>query len=211
MKDVRLIFEKRGALRFISHLDMNRFFTRLIRKTGLDIWYTEGFNPHPYITFALPLSLGFESLYEIVDFRVNDDSLSFEVIEEAFKRVVPPEIKVIKAVAPLLKTGKIAFTKYSLIFENDGIASSFLSFLNSPSIVISKKTKRGEIKVIDVADKIKSVVAVGDNAVELVLPAGNDNINPSSLVSAFEEKFKSKVSVSYLRTSILDAECNLFV
>lgn len=210
MKDVRLFFEKRGSLKFISHLDMNRFFIRLLRKTGLDIWYTEGFNPHPYVTFALPLSLGFESSYEIVDFRVNDESLSFEEIENAFKAVVPSDIIILKAAAPVLKTGKIAFTKYVLGFETQTDALKFVDFLNSDSVVINKKSKRGEIKVIDVKDKIKSAVIVELKKVELILPAGNDNVNPSLLVAAFNEKNCTEYKVFYLRTALLDADCKSF-
>ncbi len=61
MKNVRVFYSKKGRMKFISHLDMNRFMTRMILKSGLPVWYTEGFNPRPYLTFALPLSLGFES------------------------------------------------------------------------------------------------------------------------------------------------------
>ena len=169
MKDVRLIFEKRGSLKFISHLDMNRFFTRIMRKSGLDIWYTEGFNPHPYITFALPLSLGFESTYEIVDFRVNDDNLDFTEIENSIKAVVPSEIVIIKAVKPVLKTGKIAFTKYLLEFSKEVDAKDFSDFLKRDSVIISKRTKRGDIKEMDVAEKIESVSEILTNSVELIL------------------------------------------
>ena len=211
MKDVRLIFEKRGSLRFISHLDMNRFFTRVMRKSGLDIWYTEGFNPHPYITFALPLSLGFESTYEIVDFRVNDENLSFSEIENAIKAVVPSEIVIIKAVNPVLKTGKIAFTKYNIEFANENDSKEFFAFLSKESVVISKRTKRGEIKEMDVAEKIESVAEITPNTVELILPAGNDNINPSTLVAAFAKEKDTDITVSYLRTALLDSDKNYFI
>lgn len=210
MKDVRLFFEKRGSLKFISHLDMNRFFIRFLRKSGLDIWYTEGFNPHPYITFALPLSLGFESTYEIVDFRVNDDNLSFSDIENAFKSVVPKDIKIIKAASPVLKTGKISFTKYLLTFNSIDVASKFVKYLKGENVVISKKSKRGYIKEIDVSEKIKSVNVIDDTNIEIILPAGNDNINPSLLVSAFMESNNLEIQVSYLRTALLDENCNLF-
>ena len=57
MIDVRTVFEKKGRAKYISHLDLNRFMMRAFRRSGLPIWYTEGFNPHPYATFALALSL----------------------------------------------------------------------------------------------------------------------------------------------------------
>ena len=59
---VRLVFSKTGRARYISHLDLNRTMARVLRRAGIPLWYTEGFNKHPYITFAAPLSLGCESL-----------------------------------------------------------------------------------------------------------------------------------------------------
>ena len=58
MVDVRLWFQKCGDARYISHLDLSRCMQRALKRSGLPIWYTEGFNPHAYVTFALPLSMG---------------------------------------------------------------------------------------------------------------------------------------------------------
>ena len=78
MKNVRLFYSKTGRLKFISHLDMTRFMSRIITRSKIPVWYTEGFNQHVYMNFALPLSLGFESVYEVVDFRLNDDGYSLD-------------------------------------------------------------------------------------------------------------------------------------
>ena len=82
MRNVRIIYKKKSLLKFISHLDMNRFMTRVLRRTDIPFWYTEGFNTHLYINFALPLSLGFESDYEIMDLKITDDEYSFAQIKE---------------------------------------------------------------------------------------------------------------------------------
>ena len=60
MRCVRVWFHKTGPIRYISHLDLMRTMTRAIRRSRIPLWYTEGFNPHPYMTFALPLSLGMQ-------------------------------------------------------------------------------------------------------------------------------------------------------
>ena len=73
MKNVRVFYRKDGACKYISHLDTNRVMLRAIGKSRLNIWRTEGFNQHAYITFALPLSLGFASECESMDFRILDD------------------------------------------------------------------------------------------------------------------------------------------
>ena len=80
LKSVRLFYTKHGRMRFISHLDMTRFMARVIRRAELPVWYTEGFNPHLYMTFALPLSLGFESEYEAVDIRLLQDDYELSIL-----------------------------------------------------------------------------------------------------------------------------------
>lgn len=210
MKNVRVFFSKKGQLRFVSHLDMNRFFTRVLRKSGLPIWYTEGFNPHPYLTFALPLSLGFESEYEILDFRLLDDDFPLESIAEKLTAVLPPYIEIKRVAEPLMKSGKINAAGFDLCFENPCIADEFFGFLNEGNVVISKKTKKGDIKVQEVSEKIISADKT-ENKVSLVLPAGNDNLNPSLLVASFNEKKGTNISVSYTRTAVYAQDNQLFV
>ena len=79
MRCVRVWFKKMGMSRFVSHLDLMRAMTRALRRADVPLWYTEGFNPHPYITFALPLSLGMESLCESMDMRIEGDSTNEEI------------------------------------------------------------------------------------------------------------------------------------
>ncbi len=217
MKSVRLIFTKKGRARFVSHLDMNRLMTRLIRKSGLDIWYTEGFNPHPYITFALPLPLGFEGDYELMDIKLNDDDFDISKVPSILNNVCPPYIHFLDAFEPKNKVGKIAFASYEILFDDKGEVKEKLSdFLSSPSIIANKRTKRGELKEIDLATKIKSFEISDfedDTLLKIILPAGpNDNINPSLLL----DKFYMDVSDNYYcylitRTNILDGELKTFV
>ena len=62
MQEIRLRFSKTDQAKYISHLDTNRVFSRAFARAKIDLWFTEGFNPHPYMSFSLPLSLGVESL-----------------------------------------------------------------------------------------------------------------------------------------------------
>lgn len=205
MKSVRVFFTKKGDLRFISHLDMNRFFTRVLRKSGLPIWYTEGFNPHPYIAFALPLSLGFESDFEILDFKLTDDNFPTEKVKEALEKVLPCGITVKKVAEPVLKVGKIAFAGYDIIFEGSDIAKKFFEFINAPTVNITKKTKKGELKELEVSSKITNK-RCSENIVSVVLTAGNDNINPANIVENFAESAMEEISVRYLRTRVYDEQ-----
>jgi radical SAM-linked protein len=210
LKNVRLFYKKKGRMKFVSHLDMNRFFTRVLRKSNLPIWYTEGFNPHPYITFAAPLSLGFESDYEIMDFRLTHDEFSLETAAEILKTVVPEYIEIIVLKEPVMKSGKIGYAGYELGFESENIAQLFFDFISSDNVIVNKKTKKGEIKVIDVADKIGDALKNGEK-VSMVLPSGNENINPSVIVAAFNEKMGNDYYVSYLRTALYNEQKDLFL
>ena len=74
MKTVRIWFRKIGTAKYISHLDLNRCMARAMRRAAIPAWVTEGFNPHLFLTFALPLSLGQEGLDESMDIKLADDA-----------------------------------------------------------------------------------------------------------------------------------------
>ena len=100
MHAVRLNFSKTGRAIYISHLDINRMMTRAVRRAKLPMWYTEGFNPHPYLTFALPLSLGQSSDCEYMDIRIDGD-ITDEEIMNRLNAVLPEGVKILSVSAPL--------------------------------------------------------------------------------------------------------------
>lgn len=192
MRNVRVFFTKNGRMKFASHLDMNRLMTRVIRRSGVPIWYTEGFNQHPYITFALPLSLGFTSDYEIMDIRIMDAEFSNEMVKSALNSVFPDGLVVTDVCDAVLKTGEIAFAEFLITFESGDktFAQSLEEFLSQEAIITEKKTKKGMMKEIDMAPCIKSFSVSNGDSVELsiVLAAGGENnLNPTLLLSAFGE------------------------
>ena len=95
----RMRFEKRDALRFISHHDLMRVFELALRRSGLRVAHTQGFNPHPKVSFALALPLGVESLDEIVDidFEYEADAPSPESIVSQLGVVMPPGLRLLSA------------------------------------------------------------------------------------------------------------------
>lgn len=202
-------------MKFISHLDMMRFMSRLIRRADLPVWYTEGFNPHLYMTFALPLSLGFESDYEVVDIRLLDDGYPLDTLCEKLNSVCPPYINFFDAKEPVLKTGDVAFANFVITFDDGGtIFEELNTFLNKDSIQVLKKTKKGGIKEIEIADKIKdfSLDKTAENTVlTITLPAGSvENLNPELFLNKFFEENGEKYFYSINRTAIFDGKGNLF-
>ena len=209
MRSVRVFYKKKKLLRFVSHLDMNRLMPRIIRKTNIPVWYTEGFNSHVYINFALPLSLGFESDYEVLDFKVTDDGFSNEAVFSELSRVMPEHIEIIKVADPVFKPGKIAFAKFRISFEDGGaIANSLEEFLKAESITVLKKTKKGTMKEVELADKIArfSIKLNVNTQLEVILSAGADNINPQLLLSAFESFYGEALPDLHITRTMLYTE-----
>ena len=216
LKSVRLFFTKKDTARFISHLDMNRIMTRIVRLSGIDIWYTEGFNPHPYITFALPLPLGFEGMYEIMDIKITDDDFDISKIPEILNSVCPPAIRFFDAIEPQKKVGAIAFAEYEIVFDDLGdIRNKLSAFLVQKPITAKKRTKKGDMKEVDLSEKIKDFCISsqdGNTKLTILLPAGsNDNINPSILLEAFyNENGDTYYCFDVKRTAILDENLKKF-
>ena len=187
MRSVRVFFKKGGRTKYISHLDLNRFMLKIIRKSKIPVWYSEGFNPHPYITFALPLSLGFASEYEIMDIRLDDDSYPNEAVFDTFKNLLPEGFELIGCADPVMKAGEVCYADYRIDFESDEspIFDDVYAFLQSESIISTKKTKKGTTKEIELKDYIKDY-SIGNDALYLTLAAGgSNNLNPKLVLDAF--------------------------
>ncbi len=213
MKDVRVFFKKTGRMKFISHLDLQRFMIRMIRRSQIPVWYSEGFNPHPYITFALPLSLGFESTYDVMDMRLDDDAFPLDKTLEMLKVVMPDGIELFGIGEPRTKAGKIAFADYEITFDkiSDDIVNKFNTFLSQKEIITEKKSKKGKMNTVDLAPSIKSF-KVSNDEIKLTLAAGANNLNPKLVFDAFEDS--SGVKLPYLnivRTMIYDIDGNEFM
>ena len=211
MKNVRIFYRKLGSMKFVSHLDMNRFLSRIIAKAKIPVWYTEGFNQHIYMNFALPLSLGYEGYYEMVDIRLTDDDYSLENCLEALKNVAVADIEFVSAAEPQMPMKTIGFAKYELTFEDFSFKDSLLDFLNQESILCTKKGKKGKLKEIDLIPKIREFSA-DDVGISLVLAAGSeDNLNPALIMDTFfEQKNIAPIFYFVKRTMIYNKDFDEF-
>ena len=95
-------------MKFISHLDMNRYMTRLVKISKIPAWHTEGFNKHLYLTFALPLSLGITADYDIVDLKITDDDFSDEMIVDALNKNASEGLEFLSAGPIVMKTAELS-------------------------------------------------------------------------------------------------------
>lgn len=210
MKNVRIFYKKTGSARFVSHLDTMRFMTRLLRRAELPVWYTEGFNPHLYITFALPLSLGMSSDYEIADIRLTDDCFELSDICERLNSNCPEGYFFFKAAEPKNKLSDVSFAVFNIEFNDNGtLADKLNNFLKSDEILIEKKTKKGDIKALNVAEDIEafSISTENNTRLQITLPAGNNkNINPDLITKKFLSDIKNDCFVKTTRLLLLDNE-----
>ena len=110
---VRLKFQKVGSLQYISHLDLQRTFMRVIVRACLPVWYTKGFNPHAKLVFSTPLSVGAQSVCEYLDLRI-DREMSCEEIKERLNRELTDELCITDAYIPTRDFSEIAWATYDI-------------------------------------------------------------------------------------------------
>ncbi|MCI8756682.1 MAG: DUF2344 domain-containing protein [Oscillospiraceae bacterium] len=188
---VRAFYRKEGRIKYISHLDMNRCISRDLKRSGLPVWHTLGFNSHIYLTFALPLSLGYESLCDSFDFRLTRE-MDLEMARKQLAAVLPEGLTVYRLAKPVEKPEKIAFADYDIFQEfcKDAaiVQAQLKEWLSRPEILLEKKTKKSQ-KEIDVKPlfTLKKLEAQGENLfLSLRCSAGGTcHLNPTFLLDAF--------------------------
>lgn len=209
MKNVRVWFTKGGRAKYISHLDLNRVMLRAVHQAKLPIWYTEGFNRHPFITFALPLSLGYTGMRESMDMRLLDEDYPYGEIKAAFNRCLPDGIRVVDITEPKMKPGAIALADFEIrlssCLDAEALEAKIRAFLEKDEILVEKKTKSG-MKQIDIRPDIKTVEIRREETNVLLLArlsAGSvKNLNPSLIVGAMEESFGTELFYEITRLEI---------
>lgn len=214
MLRLRAVFEKSGRAKYISHLDLNRCMLRVFRRSKLPVWYTEGFNPHPYYSFALALSLGFESSCEIMDFNINDNNMPLDEIRDRLNAVMPDGMRIISVAEQVKKITAITKAEYSFSLVADDMQSLYSSvqeLLNQPEIMIDKKTKKG-VKTVDIKPELEIVSCeLIDSSIDMVmrLPAGTQtNYNPTLFVEALKKSCEIPFETEKIRRTKILCENN---
>ena len=213
MRCVRIWFDKLGEVRYISHLDLMRCFTRAIRRARIPLWFTEGFNPRPYMQFALPLSLGMQSVCESVDIRIEGEITNGE-IEKKLRVVMPEGINIKKVTEPEFDPKYIAFGEFDIIFSGAEDPLKVKKLINDSltqsEFIVEKMGKKGrhkELKQINLIENMKSAetkISGGDVICTIVLRAGGSaNVNPSLFSDKIAEMYGKAVTVNIIRKKLL--------
>lgn len=189
---VRLRFRKTGDLQYISHLDLQRVMSRVLIRSGVPVWFTQGFNPHPKMVFAMPLSVGTQSMCEYLDIKI-DRKIPLSEIVERLNGQVTEDMRFSKAYHPLSKLSEVAYVDYMINIKCRGLseksAAEAVKLLTRSPLYIMKRSKSGE-KEVDVTEYIKGITASCANGlcIKLKLIGGEGSLNPEAIVTLLREK-----------------------
>lgn len=223
--DVRAVFKKTDRAIYISHLDLMRVMQRTFKRAGVPIWFTKGYNPHAYIMFSLPLSLGVSSDCEVMDFGIDfaAGSPDYDDIKSKLNQALPVGIEIVKLYEPVKSHVEIGSCDYTAEFVTDisaeDIKKKFEEFISQENIYIEKRAKVNMKKTIVTVD-IKPDINItsmstdsGNFAVSLHLPAGiKHSLNIVAVADAFERYCNIEFDKKCLnRTKIYDINGEDFI
>ena len=149
---MRIRFRKVGNLQYISHLDLQRTFSRVLVRAGLPLWYTKGFNPHIKMVFGLPLPVGSESECEFLDVRIERE-MSAEEMLSRLNAELTEELAAIEVYPATTKLQEIAYAEYDFTIKTENADEALVERIgalleNGPLTVIRKtKSTEGEVDV----------------------------------------------------------------
>lgn len=181
-------YKKEGIARYISHLDFLRAINRTFRRAGIRVTHSQGFNPHPLLSFALPLALGITSECEAFEAILDETDLSETEIMDRLNYALPDGIVIISVKKTETKNNfaDICKAEYIVTPENMPSSKQIELFLSQAEIIMDKKTKKG-IKEIDIKQDIYSIL-IKDNCLHIILSAGNErNIKPMLVLDAMNK------------------------
>lgn len=189
---IRIKFKKYGNLKYIGHLDVQRFFQKAVRRAGIDVAYTTGFSPHQIMSFAAPLGVGLESNGEYMDMELNSFTDCQDIVTR-LNQVSVEGIEILSAVVLPKEAGNamasVAAAGYTVRFR-EGREPEFdwqnriAAFYGRESIPVTKETKKGTAE-IDLKQGILSMELRGDALYMLLDASSAGNIKPRMVIEAF--------------------------
>lgn len=218
MDKLRLRFRKVGRAIYISHLDLMQTMQRAFFRAELPLRYSEGFNPHPLISIALPLSVGTASECELMDFRLKEDT-DLAALPARLTAVLPEGIEILEAYEPVRKSSELKWLRVKGVFEYDTreavhMLPALETFFKQEKIIINKKTKRG-IGETDLKPAIRGLVFLdSEKSVELetIISAQEPTLNPSLLGEALSQLCPSLAPdfAKFTRIETYDRDMHVF-
>lgn len=191
----RLLFEKTGNAIWISHLDLMRLFQRAFKRAGLPLTHTQGYNPRPSVSIALPLSVGVESVCELLDFDLDGAEYSCEEMIQLLNPALVEGVRVLKIYEDAKKIKHLSYLDCEVILEYDaGVPAdapeNIRKLFAQSEIPVEKKGKNG-ITVQDIKPMIRKFSLTEADNSTLVIAARvccqNPTLNPMQIAAAVEK------------------------
>ena len=216
----RLLFEKKGNAVWISHLDLMRMFQRAFNRARLRLTHTQGFNPRPSVSIALPLSVGVESRCELLDFDLECPIPEEEELISRLNAALVEGVRVLRAYADGRKLRDLCYLNCDVVLEYDGgvpagAGEAILTLLDQPELNVEKKNRNG-VTVQNIASMIRERSMEAGAFGELILHATvccqNPTLNPAQIIAAIE-KYLPELAPDFFRccrVDLLDREKNQF-
>lgn len=185
----RLLFEKKGSAVWISHLDLMRVFQRAFKRAGLPLKHTQGFNPRPSVSIALPLSVGVESSCELLDFDLYGESVALKNIRDRLNNVLVEGVRVLDVYEDGRKIRDLSLLRCTVILEYDNgfpadTEERIRSLFAADSVIVPKKTKSGvqDQNIIPMIQSLE-VKEAGDRCmdIEALICCQNPTLNPAQI------------------------------
>ncbi len=189
-RTLRVRFRKVGNLQYISHLDLQRTFSRVLVRAGLPLWYTKGFNPHIKMVFGMPLPVGSESECELLDIRIERD-MSCEEVKARLNAELTEELAVLEVYPATAKFTEIAYAEYDYTILTTGadeaLADRVAAALQTAPLTVTKKSKSGErqVDILEYLHTAEVSFSEGFIRIHAILSAAEGKyLSPEALVTA---------------------------
>lgn len=216
----RALFEKTGNAVWMSHLDLMRLFQRAFKRAGLPLTHTQGYNPRPSVSIALPMSVGVESHCELLDFDLEGCSASNREIQDKLNEALVDGVRVLSVYDNAGKLKNLALLDCTITLEYDGgvpeaACRQIEDLFSSPQVVVEKRGKNGTSDV-DIIPMIRTVTAQQLDSNTCTISARiccqNPTLNPALMVAAIERYLPELKPdfAKFCRNEIYDLNENIF-
>ena len=211
-------FTKSGTICYTSHLDLMRIFKRAFKRTGIPLAYSKGFNPHPKMGFAQPLSLGYRSLQEYIEFETETEQDPEELMQRLVGALPEGVVPVSVFEADLLKKTLASHTRaasYRIMIPDPDAWNTCRvldeGYMAQERIEAMKRQKKSkELKAVDIRPMIRSVrfsAGEGTLLIDALLDCGSgSNLSPelvADTVRGFAGLGAERAEIDITREKIL--------
>ena len=215
----RLLFEKTGNAVWISHLDLMRLFQRAFKRAGLPLTHTQGFNPRPSVSIAMPMSVGLESVCELLDFDLYGEPIPNDQIRDRLNNALVEGVRVLQVYDDGRKIKHLAYLSCALTMEYDrplpeNACDSIRSLFAQSEVVVQKKGKNGTTQqnIIPMIRALQVSGGAGEIRLEALVCCQNPSLNPMQLSAAVAAHLPELTPdhVRCIRLEIYDTENTIF-